>query len=271
MAFQSIPQLFDLTGKAAVVTGGAVGIGQSIALRLAEAGASIMIGDMDLNAATKTVEQIEARGGKARAIRADVSNKNDANNIIRETLQAFGCLDILVNNAGVWNYSPFLQITEEMWDKVHSINLKGVFLCSQAAAREMVALGKGGKIINVASIDSLHPTSDLAHYDASKGGVMMLTKAMALELGPHNILVNTVAPGAIITTPGSKMGRAALLAGGKTEKELKSGIETRKARIPLCRMGEPDDIAKVILFLASTAADYMTGSLVLVDGGYLLS
>ena len=255
----SIAQLFDLTGKAAIVTGGAMGIGQGIALRLAEAGAAVMITDINLEAATNTVNQIRSTGGKAEAIKADASSVADARRTAQETVRAFGRLDILVNNAGIYPFAPALQLTEEVWDRVVDINLKGLFFYTQAAAQEMLNEGHGGKIINIASIDALHPTGNLVHYDASKGGVVMVTKALALELGPHNIRVNAIAPGGI-QTPGAS--------GPAVSDEL---MQAFLAKIPLRRMGVPDDIAKVVLFLASGASDYMTGSLVVVDGGFLQS
>ncbi len=267
MLTQTIAQLFDLTGKGALVTGGAMGIGQATAFRLAEAGASVMITDIDLEAANQTVEQIKAKGGKAQAIRADVRSTADAREAVQATVEAFGRLDILVNNAGIYPFSPVMEVSEELWDKVLDTNLKGVFFYSQAAAQEMIKAGHGGKIIKIASIDALHPHGEVAHYGASKGGVVMLTKALALELAPHNILVNAIAPGSIMT-PGTDATRAALLASGRATGE---SMESFMARLPLRRMGKPDDIAKVVLFLASAAADYMTGSLVLVDGGFLLS
>ena len=267
MVTQTIAQLFDLTGKCAIVTGGAMGIGQAVSLRLAEAGASVMIADIDAEAASQTVMQIKASGGKAQAIRADVSSTADANKVVKATVKAFGCLDILVNNAGIYPVSPALDMSEEMWDKVLNINLKGVFFYSQVAAREMAKNGRGGKIVNMASVDAMHPYGGVAHYGASKAGVVMLTKALALELAPHNILVNAVAPGGIMT-PGTKAARAALQARGMPEEVV---LESFTARLPLRRMGEPDDVAKVVLFLASAAAAYMTGTLVLVDGGFLLS
>ena len=253
----SIAQLFDLTGKAAIVTGGAMGIGRGIALRLAEAGAGVLITDINLEAANNTVNQIRSKGGKAEAIKADASSVADAKRTVQETVRAFGRLDIIVNNAGIYPFAPALQMTEELWDKVLDINLKGLFFYSQAAAQEMMNEGHGGKIINIASIDALHPTGNLVHYDASKGGVVMVTKALALELGPHNIMVNAIAPGGI-QTPGAS--------GPVTSDEF---LQAFISRIPLRRVGVPDDIAKAVFFLASGASDYMTGSLVVVDGGVL--
>ena len=264
---QTIAQLFDLTGKGAVVTGGAMGIGQAIAFRLAEAGASVMIADIDLEAANQTVEQIKATGSKAQAIRADVRSAADAKKVAQATVEAFGSLDILVNNAGVYPIFPIKEISEEIWDRTVDTNLKGMFFYSQAAAEEMIKGGHGGKIVNIASIDALHPGGELAHYNASKGGVVMLTKALALELAPHQILVNAVAPGSI-RTPGTAASTDAYLSRGG---EIENLAKKFRERVPLGRVGKPDDIAKVVLFVVSAAADYMAGSLVLVDGGYLLS
>jgi 2-deoxy-D-gluconate 3-dehydrogenase len=267
MTTQTIAQLFDLKGKGAVVTGGAMGIGQAIAFRLAEAGAGVMIADIDLEAANQTVEQIKASGGKAQAIRADVRSAADAKKVFQATVKACGSLDILVNNAAVYPLVPILEINEETWDKTLDINLKGVFFYSQAAAQQMIKAGHGGKIINIASIDAFHPHGEVAHYNASKGGVVLLTKALALELAPHRILVNSVAPGSIVT-PGTLATVAAYAARGKDPAELGARMA---GRMPLGHPGTPDDIAKVVLFLASAAADYMTGSVVLVDGGFLIS
>jgi 2-deoxy-D-gluconate 3-dehydrogenase len=268
MTGQSITQLFDLTGKSAIVTGAGMGIGQAIAMRLAEAGASVLITDLDMDAAGQTVEQINAGGGKVESIRADASSAADARKVIQASMDAFGRLDILVNNAGIFSFSPSLQISEETWDKTLNVNLRGMFFHCQAAAQEMLKARRGGKIINIASMDGLHPTQvGLTHYNASKGGVIMLTKALALELAPHNILVNAIAPGPI-ATPGAAAMADSLQARGEPIEEL---TENFMARLPSHRMGEPDDIAKVAVFLASAAADYMAGSLVVVDGGYLLS
>jgi 2-deoxy-D-gluconate 3-dehydrogenase len=258
MTTPSIAQLFDLTGKAAIVTGGAMGIGRGIALRLAEAGAAVLIADLKLDAAHATAEEIKATGGKAEAIQADASSAADARKVVEKSVSSFGRLDILVNNAGIYPFVPALQAKEETWDRVLAVNLKGVFLYAQAAAQQMVQAGQGGRIINIASIDALHPTGNLAHYDASKGGVLMLTKALAQEFGRHNITVNAIAPGGI-ETPGAQ---------ASITPDTDMSVFT--ARIPLGRQGTPDDVAKVALFLASGAADYITGDLIVVDGGYLV-
>jgi 2-deoxy-D-gluconate 3-dehydrogenase len=267
MNFKSIAQLFDLKGKSAIVTGGAAGIGQAIALRLAEAGAAVMIADIDFEAAKQTARDIEAKGGRAQAVRTDVSSTSDAQQAVLASVKAFGGLDILVNNAGIYPRIPALEISEEIWDRVLDINLKGAFFCSQAAARQMIAAGGGGKIINMASLVCVHPWLCMTHYAASKAGLHMLTQSLALELAPHNILVNTVAPG-IVVTPGTLAQAVSLL------NEKPAGSEkpdNALARIAMGRIGEPDDIARVVLFLASSATDYMTGSLIMADGGYELT
>jgi 2-deoxy-D-gluconate 3-dehydrogenase len=262
---QPIAELFDLREKVALVTGGALGIGQAIALRLAEAGAAVMIADINEAAAEETVELIIARGGKAAAVKANAALVRDAEIAAKTTVGTFGRLDILVNNAAIFPPAPMLELTEAQWDKVQSINLKGTFFFSQATAKAMIAAGTGGRIINIASIDAIHPTGSLAAYDASKGGVAMLTESMALELARHHILVNAIAPGGIATPGAAALGPEFA---GAMERATGSLDSLTKAA-PL-GMGEPDDIAKVVLFLAGGAAADMTGSLVVVDGGLLL-
>lgn len=268
MEIQTIAELFDLTGKSALVTGGAVGIGQAIAFRLAEAGADVMIGDINTESAEQTVSQIKARGGNAQAIYANASSPNDAVKMVQATVAAVKHLDILVNNAGIYPIAPVEQVNEELWDKVLDLNLKGTFFCSKAAAEQMIKQGQGGKIINLASIDGIHPSGMTSHYSASKGGIIMLTKAMALELAQNRILVNAIAPGSIIT-PGTEAVR-----GGLSEQmgvPPEAILDNFMPRVPLQRMGHPDDIAKVVLFLSSSASDYITGDVIVADGGFLLS
>ncbi|MFI5274732.1 MAG: SDR family NAD(P)-dependent oxidoreductase [Ktedonobacterales bacterium] len=262
-ALPSIAQLFDLSGKTAIVTGAALGIGQAIARRLAEAGAAVVIADIKLDAAQATATAIADRGGQALAMHADASAVEDTQAAVRQAVERFGHLDILVNNAGIFPFAAALELTEAQWDRVLDVNLKGTFFFAQAAAQQMIAQGTGGAIINIASIDGLHPTGSLAHYDASKGGVIMVTKSLAKELGPRGIRVNAIAPGGI-QTPGVATASAPRAAtGGEQTSDF-------MAHIPLGRIGQPDEIATVALFLASPAASYMTGSLIVADGGYLL-
>ena len=270
-AERTVDDLLNLSGGVAIVTGGAMGIGQGIAFRLAEAGASVVIADRDLEAAQRTADLISERGGRTLALQVDVSAVADAQAMIQQTVDAFGQVDILVNNAGIFPFAPALEVSEELWDRVLSVNLKGAFFCAQAAARQMVTAGMGGRIINIASIDALHPTGALTHYDTSKGGLVMMTKSLAKEFGPYGITVNAIAPGSI-ATPGA----AAATASSSQAPAGSSGggedlMAAFLARIPLGRVGQPDDIATAVLFLASDAASYVTGSLLVVDGGYLLS
>jgi len=268
MSKQKVEQLFDLSGKSIIVTGGAIGIGKAIVSWLTDAGASVMLTDINMDAANQTAEEIRAEGGKVEAIQADAGNTADAKKVVKAALDAFGNIDILVNNAGIYPASPFLSTTEALWDKVMDVNLKGVFFYSQAVAQAMVEAKRGGKIINVCSIDALRPTGMIAHYNASKGGVLMLTKAMALELAPMNILVNAVAPGGIMTPGTSGIRKTITDMTGITSEQI---IEDFLKRVPVGRTGGADDIAKVVLFLASGASDYMCGEMVVVDGGHLMA
>ncbi|MBI2019227.1 SDR family oxidoreductase [Candidatus Daviesbacteria bacterium] len=231
----------DLSDKVAIVTGGAMGIGLGVVKRLEEAGAKVKVADKTLG--------------------TDVSSEEDVKRMVEETVAEFGGIDILVNNAGIYPVKPVEQMSAEEFDKVIAVNLKGVFLCTKYVSEQMIKQGRGGKIINITSIDALHPSSvGLAHYDASKHGVWGFTKNVALELAPHKIWVNAIAPGAI-ETPGVTQG-----------KPLDTAImEKFLAKIPMKRMGQPDEIGKVALFLASDMSSYMTGSQIVVDGGVLLS
>jgi 2-deoxy-D-gluconate 3-dehydrogenase len=264
---ESIGEMLNLTGQVAIVTGGAKGIGAGIVRRLAEAGAAVVIADVDEAEAHSLAKELVAERRQAMGVRAYISDKVSVENVVGEAVRAYGRLDILVNNAGIFPFSPALETSESLWDKVISINLKGVFLCSQAAARQMAQQGPGGRIVNIASIDAIHPTGNLVHYDASKGGVVMLTKALALEFGSLGIRVNAIAPGGI-QTPGAQAASESMLPPGVNLEELSKAF---LARIPLKRMGIPDDIARTVLFFATPLSDYATGALLVVDGGYLLS
>lgn len=264
MALPTIQNLYDLSGKTALVTGGAVGIGAGIVKRLAEAGANVFVTDIDLANAEQTAQEVTSAGGRAQAAQADASNFEDVERVTQQAVDTFGGLDILVNNAGIFPPAPFLDADPGMVRKVLEINVMGVFLHSQAAARRMVHQGNGGRIIHIASIDGFRPSGNLVHYDASKGAVIMMTKAMALELAEHGITVNAVAPGAI-ATPGTGMG-----GDESAPEELKAQIEGIQSAIPMRRWGQPDDIANAVLYLASAGTTYVTGETIVVDGGWLL-
>lgn len=258
---------FDLRGKNAVVTGGAMGIGHGIVTRFVEAGGNVVVADLDGEAAALVAKEV-AGEGQAVSLAVDVAADEAGEAIVAACVEAFGSIEILVNNAGIYPMSPMLQTTPELFDRVYRVNLRGLAFASKAAAARMIEQGGGGKIVNIASIDAFHPSMvGLAAYDASKGGVVMLTKALALELGPHGINVNGIAPGGIATE-----GAARPLEGsGMTEEQMEALTEEFISHIPLRRMGVPDDIATAAVFLASKASDYMTGETVIVDGGRLLS
>ena len=265
----AIEKLFDLTGKVAIVTGATMGIGKGVALRLAEAGASVVLVDLvDPAEAAPMLREITALGRKAHYIQADLSDSKNLAPIIDQTEEAFGDLHILVNNAGIFSYCPVTDLTEELWDKTLSINLKAVAFLSKLAVKKMIEKNHGGKIINISSVDSIKPSGNLSHYDASKGGLRMLTRAFAKEMGKYGINVNDIAPGGV-TTPG-----VAKMAGDNLSAEQKEAMKTQMEQfvtmLPLQRMGEPKEIGNAALFLASDASNYMTGSTMVIDGGLLV-
>ncbi len=249
----------NLKDRVALVTGARRGIGQGIALALAQAGAKVVVTDIDRADCQKVVDQIKKSGQDGLALKVDVTSKEDVEQAIQKAVEKFSKIDILVNNAGIAQFKPFLELTEEEWDRTLDINLKGMFLCSQAAVREM-AKNKYGRIVNIASIASGQVGVgflNIAHYCASKGGVTALTEALALELAPLGINVNAIGPG-VIDTPMTKD----MLSDEKT----KEGI---MARIPKKRLGQPKDVASAAVFLASEENDYVTGVTLFVDGGWL--
>ena len=264
-----IDDLITLRGKTAIVTGGAMGIGLGIAYRLAEAGARVAVADIDQDAAESAAKQLVADGLEAIAVTVDVSEEASVRRMVAAVVDAYDAIDILVNNAGIFPNILVMNMTADDFRRVIDINLHGVFLCTKLVAERMIERGQGGRIVNVTSVDALHPSSaGLAHYDASKHGVWGFTKNVALELAPHRIWVNAIAPGGIMT-PGVRSAQAgAQVPKGVDMAEL---IERFTARIPMGRFGEPDDIGRTALFLASDLASYMTGSQIVVDGGVLLS
>lgn len=262
-------KLLDLSRKTAIVTGGAMGIGFGIAYRLAEAGANVVIADMKEDKAIESSKILSDKGFKSVAVTCNVSNEADVQKLVDETIAAFGGLDILVNNAGIYPNVLVMNMVQEDFEKIINVNLKGVFLCIKKAAEVMIKQGRGGKIINITSIDALHPSSvGLAHYDASKHGVWGFTKNVALELAPHKIWVNAIAPGGI-ATPGVEEAQKSMQFPKGVD--MQKMIEAFMAKIPMKRMGIPDDIGKAALFLASDLSSYMTGTQIVVDGGVLLS
>jgi 2-deoxy-D-gluconate 3-dehydrogenase len=254
----------NLKGKTAIVTGGALGIGLGIAYRLAESGANVVIVDINEEAGNIAVKDLNDNGFVSSFVKADVSKEDEVIHAVSLASETYGGVDILVNNAGIYPFIPVMQMSLSDFEKILAVNLKSVFLFTKAVSEVMIKKGKGGKIINITSIDALHPSSvGLAVYDASKHGMWGFTKNTALELAPHNIQVNAIAPGGI-ATPGTGAGKPV---GPEMEAVLKKFLE----KIPMKRMGEADDIGKVAVFLASDLASYMTGSQVVVDGGVLLS
>lgn len=264
-----IQELINLRGKTAIVTGGAMGIGKGIAARLHEAGANVAIADLDEAVGSATAAELNnARAGSALFVRVDVSLASDVTKLIAATVESFGGVDILINNAGIFPAQLLAGMSEEDFAKVIDVNLRGAFLCTKYAAEQMVKQGRSGKIINITSIDALHPSMvGLAHYDASKHGLWGFTKNTALELAEHKIWVNAIAPGGVATPGVAKMQAAVPAAGTDIQAQQAAFL----AKIPMHRMGQPDDIGRVALFLASDLSSYMTGSQIVVDGGALLS
>lgn len=251
------PKAFDLSGRVAVVTGGNRGIGRGIAIGLAEAGASVAVLARDEAKSRAVLNELEAFGVKAIALKLDVTQRSELAPVMEQVEASLGAVDILVNNAGIAIMKGALEADADSWDRVLETNLNSVFLLSQIAARSMVKRGAGGKIINIASEYSRFGSPMVPSYSASKGGVVQLTKSMAVELGPHNIQVNAILPGWITSDMTAPVKEAELY------KEI---IE----RTPAGRFGEPEELAGAAVFLASKASDFVTGSIVYVDGGYAI-
>lgn len=247
--------IFDLKGKVAIVTGCNTGLGQGMALGLAKAGCDIV--GVNISDATETRERVETIGRRFLSISANLMQLDDIPRIIEETVVTFGKIDILVNNAGIIRRSDAVDFTEQDWDDVMNINIKSLFFMSQAVAKQFIKQGKGGKIINIASMLSFQGGIRVPSYTASKSAVMGVTRLMANEWAKYNINVNAIAPGYMATD-----NTAALRADEKRNQEI---LE----RIPAGRWGLPDDVAGPCVFLASSAADYVNGYTLAVDGGWL--
>lgn len=262
---KTIQELLNLSGKVAVVTGGAKGIGYGISYRLAEAGAKVVIADIDEASALASAKEIQTKGWTAESIKVDVSSEDDIKQMLAFALEKFGSVDVMVNNAGIFPQNPISLMTSEEFERVIQVNLRSVFLTTKHVA-DIMKQKNAGCIINITSIDALHPSMvGLAHYDASKHGVWGFTKNTALELTEHNIRVNAIAPGGV-ATPG-----VAAMSQGASAEQMAAATKAFMASIPMHRMGEPDEIGTVALFLASDMSTYMTGSQIVVDGGALLT
>jgi glucose 1-dehydrogenase len=246
----------QLQNKVAVITGSSLGIGSAIALAFAKEGAAVAVDYRSHpEEAKEIVDQVEGFGGKAISVRADVANPTDVKNLIREAVEEFGRLDVMVNNAGVEEKMPFLDTPLDVWNKMIAVNLTGAWLGCQEAARQMVNQGGPGRIINVSSVHEDLPMPTNAPYCAAKGGIRMLTRTIAVELAPHNITVNNIAPGAVDTPMDAPL------------KEDAKQMQQLLSEIPLGRMGKPEEVASLAVYLASDAASYVTGSTFVIDGG----
>jgi 3-oxoacyl-[acyl-carrier protein] reductase len=243
-----------LEGRVAAITGGGLGIGRATGLLFAAEGAAVALGDLEIGAAQTVSREIGALGGRAIAVGVDVGEAGEVQAFVDRVVAEFGRLDVMFANAGIAHAAPFLDHPEGQWHRVLRVNLTGVFLCCQAAARQMVKQG-GGRIITTASINGFRGVENLVGYNVAKAGVVELTRTMAVELAQHHITVNAIAPAQIDTR----------LTRGLSPEARQRRVE----RIPLGRFGEPHEVARAALFLASDDASYVTGHTLAVDGGYL--
>lgn len=259
MATKSI-ELFDLHGKTGLVTGAARGLGRAMAKGLAEAGADLLLVDVLEDVLAQTAGTIgDQTGRKIRHWSADLGQSDALESVVAKSLDQFGRIDILVNNAATTVRKPFAEITPEQFDRILAVNTKAAYFLSQHAARQMIRQGRGGKIINMASLTSEIGMHNITAYGASKGGVYALTKGLAVELAPHRICVNAIAPGFFVTD---------LTAPVWGSDEKRAWVQSR---IPLGRPGCPEDIVGTAVYLASAASDYLTGSVIFLDGGWMAS
>jgi len=258
--------LLSLSGKSALVTGGGMGIGLATARRLAEAGAQVLVVDLD-GAHAQQAAQSLVGPAQHRHLKLDVTSEGAAQIAVSECVDAFGRIDVLVNNAGIYPLESLTEATSPILDRTYTINVRSCILFAQACAQAMIEQGDGGRIINVASIEAYHPAAvGFAGYGATKGAIVSFTKHAALELAPSGITVNAVAPGPVATEGVSSLGAGTM---GADHGQLL--MNKFLSRIPMGRLAAPDDIAMPVLFLASAAAAYITGETLLIDGGNILS
>lgn len=248
-----------LAGKVAIITGAGAGIGRATALLFAQEGAEVVVADFDPERGKETVRLIEERGGRAIFLQADVSKAADVKRMVKTTVERYGRLNILVNNAGIYAAADVVQATEEDWDRILDVNLKGVFLCSKHSIPEMIK-GGGGSIVNVGSEAGIVGIKNQVAYNVSKSGVIALTKSMALDFAPHNIRVNCLCPGRTLTPLVEKV-----ITEAQDPESMRRALEEDR---PLNRMGRPEEIAAGILYLASDESLYATGAILSIDGGY---
>jgi len=255
-------ELLNLQGKVAIVTGGAQGIGRGIVETLSAAGAHVVIADRNRAEAETVAAALQRQGRASLAIETDVADEAGVRELVRLVVEQYKRIDILVNNAGIFPMRTLRELDAATWDRTLGVNLRGTYLCTRVAAEQMI--GGGGRIINISTINTAKTYVGMAHYDASKGGLNAFTKAAALEYAPFGITVNAVAPGGV-KTPGSLAVRTQL---GQGSPEAADAAFAQ--RIPLGRWAEPEDIGRAVWFLASRAADYVTGQIIYVDGGLML-
>lgn len=243
--------------QVAIVTGAGNGIGAATAQRLGQEGAAVVCADLDLAAAEQTAAAIQAMGGRATPVAVDVTQRSQVEAMLAAALAAYDHVDVLANIAGVAQDEPFLEITDAWWDRTLAVNLTGVFYCSQIIARHMVARGIAGRIVHMASTNGLVGEELLAHYNASKFGVVGLTMTMAIELAPYKIRVNSVCPGLIQT----RLTQASI--------DNPEWVKGYLPKIPLNRFGKPEEVAAAVAYLASTDSGFITGHQLVIDGGQL--